>query len=208
MTPRADQPQMATTTTILQDCLDPIEVLREIDCDIVIIEDNQEKLPLPLTQYLQHRVEREHLVCADYSIRGFHNWDNPGITFERKTPDDLANSLSQGRPKFYRLIKKMRQFEFRALLVECLRADIVAHNYRSDMQPQSILATLDALAVQCGLHVYWCGSPRGTAFQLDSIVRQYIRGIQKEAALAYGVSRTVLGRLAKEYREKKGKGNV
>ncbi|MFH2075597.1 MAG: hypothetical protein ABIJ57_09660, partial [Pseudomonadota bacterium] len=77
-------------------------------------------------------------------------------------------------------VEKMRQFRFRALLIEAFRYTVRAGDYRSEMAPNAVLATLDALSVRAGLHVYWCGTPRGAAAQLESLVRQFVRGIEKD----------------------------
>ena len=50
------------------------------------------------------------------------------------------------------------------------------------ISPAAVLATLDALAVRCGLHVFWCSDAEGAARQVESLVRQFTRGVLKDAA--------------------------
>ena len=149
------------------------------DLTPIIQIDSREQAPLELEAY---PVEVVGLPVGDYGIRGFSDWQNPRFIVERKSLDDLAASLGRGRERFMRECEKMRQFGFRALLVEGTQDDVVLGNCRSAMTPTSILASLDALAVRCNLHVFWAGSAFGAARQLESLVRQFCRGIEKDAA--------------------------
>jgi len=54
------------------------------------------------------------------------------------------------------------------------------HSYRSAANPVSILASTDALIVRAGIHVFWCGTPAGAARQLEGLVRQFVRGVEKD----------------------------
>ena len=142
-----------------------------------IIIDTREQNPLKIQGY---QIVIEALPVGDYGIVGFSDWQNPAFIVERKSLDDLTASLTKGRDRFIREVEKMRQFRFKALLIEADRLDVVAKAYRSAVSPVSILASLDALSVRCGLQVFWCDSPDGCARQFESLVRQFCRGIEKE----------------------------
>jgi len=142
-----------------------------------IVQDTREQCPLDIRAY---PVEVAGLPVGDYGVRGFSAWDNPAFIVERKSLDDLCGSMGRGRNRFMREIERMRQFRFRALLIEADRATVQAGDYRSKIAPTALLATLDALAVRCGLHVYWCNDPQGAARQLESLVRQFVRGVAKD----------------------------
>ena len=142
-----------------------------------IVIDSREQQPLPLTC----ETERATLPVADYGIAGgFSDWSNPAFVVERKSLDDLVGSLTQGRQRFMREIEKMRQFRFRALVIEGEQVDVERGNYRSKASPQSILQSLAALQVRAGLHVLWCGTPEGAARAVERLARQFCRGVEKD----------------------------
>ena len=169
---------------------------------ITIVCDSREQAPLNITAY---PVEVDGLPIGDYGIRGFSDWNNPAFIVERKSLSDLCNSLGKGRPRFMRELEKMRQFGFAALVIEGEPRDLYSDDLRSEMSPLSIMSTLDAQAVRNGLHVCWAGTPHGAAAMVESLVKQFISGIEKDASVVYGVSRTVLQRLVREYEEKRAK---
>lgn len=143
----------------------------------IVQVDTREQEPLHVQKY---EIERVALPVGDYGVKGFSDWSNPAFIAERKSVDDLVGSLIQGRDRFMREIEKMRQFRFACLLIESERIDIISHAYKSKANPVSILATLDAISVRTNIHVFWCGSADGAARQLESLVRQFSRGIVKD----------------------------
>lgn len=143
-----------------------------------ILVDSREKQPLRFENYL---TEVATLPVADYGIAGFSNWTNPGFVVERKSLGDLIGSLTSGRPRFWREVEKMRQFRFAAIVIEATHAEVEAGHFRSKATPQSILASLYAIQVRAGIHVLWCGDAQGAARTIESLVRQFCRGIEKDA---------------------------
>lgn len=81
----------------------------------VVLIDTREQCPLPITAY---PVERTGLPVGDYGIKGFSDWENPRFIVERKSLADLCGSLSNDRERFMREIEKLRQFAFRAIVIE------------------------------------------------------------------------------------------
>lgn len=147
---------------------------------ITIQIDTREQRPLEITAY---PTERIGLPVGDYGIRNFSDWNNPRFIVERKSVDDLVGSVTSGRARFLKEIEKLRQFEFRALLIEGTRLDVELGHFKSCTAPASVLATLDAISVRANVHCFWCSDPEGAARQLESLVRQFIRGIEKQARL-------------------------
>ena len=136
--------------------------------------DTREQRPLPITAY---PVESVALPVGDYGIRGFSNWTCPQFIVERKSLDDLVQSLTFDRPRFDREIMKLRQFAFHSLLIEGNQGEVEFEQYRSTVSPNAILQSLAAYQVRCNLHVIWAGDSQGAARALERLVRQLVRGI-------------------------------
>lgn len=143
-----------------------------------ILVDTREQAPLPIEA---HPVERVTLPVGDYGIAGFSDWDNPAFVVERKSLDDLVQSLTHGRARFEREVLKLRQFRFRALLIEAEQVQIEIGLYRSAVTPKALLQSLAAFQVRHNLHVLWAGSADGAARTLERLVRQFVRRIVKDA---------------------------
>ena len=143
-----------------------------------IIIDTREQRPLSIAAY---PTVCDTLPVGDYGIAGFSDWDNPAFIVERKSLGDLVASLTHGRERFMREVEKLRQFRFAAILVEAWQSHIENAEYATFTTPQSILASIAAIQVRAGVHVIWCGTPKGAADMLDRLVRQFVRGIQKDA---------------------------
>ncbi|MFH1016695.1 MAG: ERCC4 domain-containing protein [Pseudomonadota bacterium] len=150
-----------------------------VDIWPVILVDTREQVPLVFDR--RFRIERATLAVGDYGVRGFSGWENPAFIVERKSLEDLCQSLGAGRERFLREVERMRQFRFRALIIEGMREEVTAGEYRSEITPAAVLATLDALAVRSGLHVFWCGDAAGAARQVESLARQFVRGVVRDA---------------------------
>lgn len=143
----------------------------------VVLIDTRDQRPLVITAF-PSRVKT--LPVGDYGIAGFSDWTNPAFIVERKSLGDLCGSLTQGRERFFREVEKMRQFRFRALVIEAASEDVESHDYRSGASPASILGSLDALMVRAGLHIIWCDDATGAARQVEGLVRQFVRGVEKD----------------------------
>lgn len=150
-----------------------------------ILIDTREQTPLRFEGY---PVEVAGLPVGDYGVKGFSDWNNPAIIFERKSLGDLIGSLTSGRPRFLRGVEKMRQFRFRALVIEATFAEVEAGAFRSKATPQSLIASLYALQVRCGLHVLWAGGSAGAAKAIEGMVRQFVRGVEKDYKRLQGPS--------------------
>ena len=143
----------------------------------VVIVDTREQCPLAVKKY---PTIRDTLPVGDYGIWGFSDLNNPAFTVERKSLDDLVQSLTHERDRFMREIEKMRCFRFGAVLIESSQDAVAMHHYRSQATPQAILASLDAIQVRTGIHIVWAGDREGSVRQLEGWVRQFVRGIEKD----------------------------
>jgi len=125
-----------------------------------IIIDTREQTPLTFPTLPSCRGT---LYTGDYSIPGFEEH----FAIERKSLDDLAGSLGQGRDRFARELHRLRGFDFARLLVVGTRKQIEAHDYRSRMAPASVLGSLDAFEVRYRVPVVFCPTPKVAARQVE-----------------------------------------
>lgn len=145
----------------------------------IIQIDTREQRPLDIRGY---ETERVTLPVGDIGIRGQSSWDSPNWVVERKSLDDLVQSLTHGRARFEREILKMRQFNFKALVIEAERGQVEIGDYRSAARPNSILQSLTALIVRQNLHVLWCGSHEGAARMVESLIRHHVKNLENQIA--------------------------
>lgn len=147
-------------------------------CAGVIQIDTREQRPLKFENF---PTEVVGLPIGDYGLRGFSDWDNPAFIVERKSLGDLIGSLTTGRPRFTKEVEKMRAFRFRALVVEAVEGEIEFAQYRSSVNPASVLQSLAALQVRTNLHIIWAKDPTGAARVVERLARQFLRGVVKDA---------------------------
>ncbi len=138
-----------------------------------IIVDTREQCPYKFEaeQYAAATVETAGLATGDYSLRGFENQ----IALERKSLDDLAQTLTAGRDRFSRECQRGRGLAYFALVIESSLEDIKNHRYKSKMTPQALLQSLAAFSVRYGLHVIWAGSRQGGEYLTFSILQKFLR---------------------------------
>ena len=147
--------------------------------DPIIQIDTREQQPLPISDFGTARVT---MATGDYGIAGFSDLENPAFCVERKALPDLIGSLSTHRDRFLKEVQRMRAYRFRALLIEADEGQVARGEYRSRMSPESVLQTLSALQTRANVHIVWAGTPDGAARWLERAVRQFCRGIEKDAA--------------------------
>jgi DNA excision repair protein ERCC-4 len=133
-----------------------------------VICDTREKLPLPITGL---RVIRATLVTGDYS---YHSGEEV-FSLERKSLDDLAQSLTRDRQRFTRELQRLRAYDFRRVIVIGTRGDIEAHRYRPDVSPKAILSSIAALEVRYSTPFVFCPSPEEAAAQVEQWVCWHAR---------------------------------
>ncbi|MCX7012832.1 MAG: ERCC4 domain-containing protein [Candidatus Sumerlaeota bacterium] len=162
-----------------------------VDLTPVIQIDSREQCPL-----LFHRfgIERATLACGDYTLKGFGDFSNPQIIFERKSLPDLISSLTLQRDRFLREVELLRRFAWRGLVVEGLKEQVEQHHYRSQANPSAILQTLVALELRANLHVEWCADATGAAAYVENAVRMFVRGLIRQLGplLSAGVNLSIV----------------
>ena len=139
--------------------------------------DSREQTPLHIRAY---PVEVVGLPVGDYGIKGFSGWENPQFIIERKSLSNLIGSLTQGRERFLREVEKLKRFRFAAIVIEAQESDVLSGEYLSKATPQSIVQSLAAIQVRAGIHIIWAMNADGAVKTVESLARQFCRGIEKD----------------------------
>ncbi len=139
------------------------------DLSPVIIIDTREQDPLPIRRF---KVRRFGLQSGDYSAAGLEDQ----IAIERKSISDLVGCcMGENRERFERELHRLRGFRFKRLLIVGSRVDIENGFYRSNIKPQSVLASLDSWEVRYDVPVTFAGTPEHGAAQVEAWVWRYSR---------------------------------
>ena len=126
-----------------------------------IIVDTREQCPL-IFERLESRTST--LQTGDYSVAGLEEL----FAVERKSLPDLLGSCMRGnRERFERELHRLRGFCFKRILIVGTEAEILKGDYRSNIKPSSVLATLNAFEVRYNVPVVFCASARSAAYQIE-----------------------------------------
>lgn len=136
--------------------------MTEPQCCILV--DTREQRPLQFSADVA--VERVTLHAGDYSVRGLSD----RVAIERKSTQDLVQCVGPERERFLDCCRRMRDYEFRLLVVECSVEDVYAQLYRGRTRPESVIGTTLALFVDYGLPTLWAGSARNAANMVERIL--------------------------------------
>ena len=117
--------------------------------------DTREQLPFPFQDLRIDRkkafvlTQRRTLSTGDYSIVGFED----KICVERKSLEDLYQTLGNGRERFIKELERMQDMEYSAVVVEASLGQVKEPSkenplWFSQMNPDSVLGTIIAFAGQ------------------------------------------------------------
>ncbi len=99
-----------------------------------IVIDSREQMPY----HFDHPVEVRGLKTGDYSIIGCENL----FAVERKSVDDLCQTLTHGRDRFERELARSNSLKRLYLIIESNLQAIASGDYRSKANPASIIGSL------------------------------------------------------------------
>lgn len=128
----------------------------------VLVTDTREQTPLP---FLRLTTVRDTLTTGDYSFRGGEEL----FAVERKSIADLvACCVGENRERFFRELHRLRGFRFKRLLVIGSREEITAGDFRSNITPRAVLATLSAIEVRYDVPVVFAATPAAAGEQVEA----------------------------------------
>lgn len=95
---------------------------------------------------------RDSLKVGDYSVRGF---EEGGITIERKKIPDLLNCLGNDRERFKRELIWMKEYEWKAIVIEGSEGDLYQYHDFSLMDPNSVRQSIVSINIRYGVQFYY-----------------------------------------------------
>jgi ERCC4-type nuclease len=132
----------------------------------VVLVDTREKDPLPLRANHPNWIgaeRRETLKTGDYSIEGMEGL----LALERKSLADLVACTVTYRRRFLASCARLSGFVWKAILVEAtledIKGGIARFDIPSDVHPNAICGTLDAIEAKFGIPVIYASTVRALA---------------------------------------------
>ncbi|MCR4415848.1 MAG: hypothetical protein NUV77_25825 [Thermoguttaceae bacterium] len=131
-----------------------------------VLVDTREKDPLPL--YANHPnwiagERRETLKTGDYTVEQMEDV----LCLERKSLDDLVACIVTYRRRFISSCARLARFKWKAILVEATFEDIKGglgqFDILSNVHPNAICGTLDAIEAKFGIPVLYTSTDRDLA---------------------------------------------
>jgi ERCC4-type nuclease len=104
-----------------------------------IVIDTREKRP-----YIFENSIKKALLSGDYSLEGFENQ----IAIERKSLDDFISTILNSSLRFRRELTRLTAYEYAAVIVEGSIQDILNGEYKSKINPQSLLGLIASLMLE------------------------------------------------------------
>lgn len=122
-----------------------------------IVVDTREGKPY---RFPDEDVVREVLDVGDYTYDGYTDT----FAVERKTLDDLAQSLGVDRDRFEREVERAQSLDEFAVVIEAPKEHVYHYrdssgspHYYSDMHPNAIAGTIEKWPLKYDtLNFYWC----------------------------------------------------
>jgi len=149
--------------------------------DLTIVIDSREQRPY---LFEGHNTTVQGLPIGDYGLLNCQD-----IAIERKSVDDLAGTLTNGRDRFKRELQKGAVIPYFSLVIEASVSDLINGKYRSKALPQSIVQSLLSFSVKYRLPIFFAESRQHGEMITLSLLLKYSRMIyQKYQGMVAGVN--------------------
>ena len=140
-----------------------------------LVIDTREQTPLYFSAGVP--TVRKGLHTGDYSIVGFED----EFTIERKSADDLVNTLIHDRERFGKEMKRMQSFQFRRVVCTSSLETIRQGFYHSRANSNAVLALVHTFEIEYNVPFVFASSPDEAARYVEGWARYYVRFQTKKA---------------------------
>ena len=115
-------------------------------CPFTIIIDTREQCPydFPFSK-------RQCLPSGDYSINGYEQH----IAIERKTKQDIYQSVSKGRKRFKKEVERLATYKYAAIVIESSLDNLLIPPPYTELSPRVVINTLLSWSIKYRLHVFF-----------------------------------------------------
>lgn len=142
-----------------------------------ILVDSREQAPLHFSTAVE--TETVLLPVGDYSLRGASDL----VALERKRVGELATCCGIDRDRFIEQVERLKSYPVRGLVIEGNLDDILGRAYRSEIHPLSVLGTLNKIACDWTIPVWFAGDAKNAALLVERMLGRVWRK-QREARAA------------------------
>lgn len=141
---------------------------------MLIIVDTREQTPWRFSK--DATVQRAKLDAGDYSLGGFTD----RVAIERKSLGDAVQTFcnTDNRERFEDECRLLRGYEWKAIVIEASVDDVLAHAYRSQAHPNSVIGSTIAWWADFGIPTLWAGDATNAA----NIVERLFKRLWTKAA--------------------------
>ena len=132
--------------------------------DFKICVDRREQLPLDLTIPYEGKPFTLHTVpgtlqCGDYAVVGLEHI----AVVERKSLSDLIGVVTYGRERFKRELQRAKAYPTRVIIIEGFESNVLLGQYRSKVNPLSVIGSLYKWRARYGISFEWAGDRQRAA---------------------------------------------
>ena len=132
----------------------------------IVLVDTREQHPFPLYENHPNWIGGERRVAmktGDYTVEGMEDL----LSLERKSLADLVGCTVASRTRFIAACSRLAQFRWKAILVEATLEDVKggfeAFDIPSEVHPNAVCGTLDAIEAKFGIPTIYASSVRELA---------------------------------------------
>lgn len=133
---------------------------------MIILVDSRETTPWKLNCQTQV----VGLPTGDYSLPGYEST----ICIERKTINDLVNTLINDWQRFSRQLRRMAAMDIAFIVCDCPMSRLTNKEYVSDALPQSVRGKINHIHVNYGVPTVFWDSPEIAAAWTENLFQKYL----------------------------------
>ena len=134
---------------------------------VMLIADTREREVYSFDP-LRIDVMRRALAAGDYSVAGLED----RVAVERKSLADFVQTVTRGRSRFRRELKRLQTYDAACVVVEADLTDVLAGRYRSGADPASVFGAIVSIVVDYGIPVFFCSDRQiACRFTQDYLLR-------------------------------------
>ncbi len=146
---------------------------------MIIVVDDREKRPLHFPP--EFPTEERRLDAGDYTVKGLEDL----IAIERKSLADLLHSISHDRERFVRELRKLRSYQFSAIVVEDASwDDLLMGQWAEQVTPNQVIGSLLSFVVTYGVVPVLCGDRQTATRVVTDLLRLFVGLLTKRQRAA------------------------